>query len=156
MTTAILGIDPGFTGAIAVTDGTQLLVHDMPLRKHGGKNEVHPMGLKKIVAEAHRTLPLRGCVVEDVHAFPEQGLGSTFRFGYGAGVVRGVVECLGFELWRVRPEVWKCALGLRRDKAHARELAARLYPKHKKLFARAKDDGRAEAVLIAHFFYSNL
>jgi crossover junction endodeoxyribonuclease RuvC len=54
----------------------------------------------------------------------------------------------------VVPQVWKKAYGIpggRENKDMARQKASMLFPKYAHLWARKKDDGRAEAVLLAHY-----
>jgi hypothetical protein len=45
-------------------------------------------------------------------------------------------------------------MGLHSDKGESRALAMRLWPDHGDRFARVKDDGRAEAALIAWWWLS--
>jgi crossover junction endodeoxyribonuclease RuvC len=52
----------------------------------------------------------------------------------------------------VRPQVWTKALGVGSDKGAHREAACRLFPTDAEQFARVKDDGRADAALLAHWW----
>ena len=82
-----------------------------------------------------------------------------FNFGVFAGCVHGVLGALGMPMSLVSPGVWKPAMGLRRglnesqaqNKTRARSLAIKLWPEKASEFARVKDDGRAESVLIARY-----
>ena len=65
------------------------------------------------------------------------------------GVWLGILATLGFAYTRVRPGVWKKALGLRSDKEQARLRAMQLYPGAD--LRRKKDHGRAEALLLAWY-----
>ena len=87
--------------------------------------------------------------VEQVGAMPKQGVSSTFRFGMAYGIIRGILAARGLPYQLVRPQVWKKAMGVGRDKDECRLLAARMFPKQADLFVRKKDANRAEAVLIA-------
>ncbi|MFS9669006.1 hypothetical protein, partial [Klebsiella pneumoniae] len=49
----------------------------------------------------------------------------------------------------VKPTVWKSSLQVPRDKNQARARATQLFPSAAAQVARVKDDGRAEAALIA-------
>jgi crossover junction endodeoxyribonuclease RuvC len=49
----------------------------------------------------------------------------------------------------VSPQKWKRHFGLTSDKDESRRAASRLLPKSAHLWARVKDDGRAEAALLA-------
>jgi crossover junction endodeoxyribonuclease RuvC len=67
------------------------------------------------------------------------------------GLVRGVLAALGVPVSLVTPNEWKRAFRLGPDKNEARLIAARLFPASAGRFARASDDGRAEAALLALF-----
>lgn len=142
--TVTIGIDPGASGAIALLDGARLVcVHDIP--HHDGK--VNP------VAVADLLWPWRDeeveVWIEDVHAMPKQGVSSSFKFGRAHGTVEGVLGALRLPVHYVTPAKWKKHLGLTKDKAASRRRATELWPLHAATFARVKDDGRAEAALIA-------
>jgi crossover junction endodeoxyribonuclease RuvC len=100
-------------------------------------------------------------VFEKVGAMPSQGSQSGFRFGQADGKVRGIIEAHGLPIIEVRPEHWKKDLGLTfpkdqeitqaEKKAAAMALARKTFPAAAELLARAKDDGRSESLLIAHW-----
>ena len=69
--------------------------------------------------------------------------------GLGMGVWLGMLATLGLAHPRVRPGVWKKALGLGKDKEAARLRAMQLYPGAD--LRRKKDHGRAEVVLLAYW-----
>ncbi|UGA37931.1 hypothetical protein JOS77_29010 [Chromobacterium haemolyticum] len=147
-----LGIDPGINGAIAVLDGDSLVeVHDMPVveLKSGKttKRSVSPAMLANIM----RQYPGAHVVVEKVGAMPGQGVSSMFNFGKSAGIVEGVCAGLGLPVSFVTPQQWQKRASRRDGKDGSRARAAELFPSQAGLFARVKDDGRAEAVLIAKF-----
>jgi crossover junction endodeoxyribonuclease RuvC len=52
----------------------------------------------------------------------------------------------------VRPQQWTKDLGVGADKGAHREAAMRLYPGDAEQFMRVKDDGRADAALLAHWW----
>ena len=83
---------------------------------------------------------------------PKQGVTSSFNFGRSKGVVEGVFAAAGRPIVYVSPGVWKRALGLSKDKGASRRRAIELWPDHTDKFRRAKDDGRAEAALIALWY----
>jgi crossover junction endodeoxyribonuclease RuvC len=154
MTTTI-GVDPGNSGAIAcIIDGELLGVEDMPTftEVRGGKKRttVDPAGIANIMRGfAAANLETPTVVIERVHAMPGQGVTSSFNFGDGYGCLRGVVAALGYPVVYVQPSVWKKAMGATADKGGSRRLATERWPHHADLFRRVKDDGRAEAALIA-------
>lgn len=147
----VLGVDPGLDGAVAFYDTTAgtIEVHDMPtyevVRNHKTKRDVDADELARLIREAH---PRRG-VVERVGATPQMGVTSAFTFGEGKGVVRGVCAGLGVKLSSVPPQTWQRDMKARGSKRASRDRAAALFPKAAKMFARVKDDGRADATLIA-------
>ena len=155
---AIIAIDPGLTGAIALLDGDELHVWDMPTRQDGKRAEVDGAALALIVGGLGTT----DATLERVGAMPQQGLASAFNFGDTYGCIRGVLEAYGYTITRVTPAVWKFQVGLPALKGVDNRLAARkhasraraqdLFPHHAHLFARVKDDGRAEAALMAWWF----
>ncbi len=140
-----VGIDPGATGAIACLahDGALLWVEDMP---YADGHVLAPI-LARIVLRSHEAH--RHAIVERAQAMPGQGIASTFRYGAGYGAILGVLGALDIPLVTVHPGVWKRGAGLHRDKGASRRRAVELWPDHADLFARVKDDGRAEAALIA-------
>ena len=82
---------------------------------------------------------------------PGQGVVSTFNFGYNAGILLGVLEAHRLTVLKVKPNVWKCNMGLDRNKNTSIALAKKKFPDYSSYFKRAKDDGRAEAALIAWY-----
>ena len=149
-----VGIDPGLHGAIAMFDSYTcvLVVHDMPtvpVRVNGKRrNELDMSVLADILSE----WPLNvTAVVERVHSMPAQGVASSFSFGLVYGAIRQALACGQVPTRLVTPQVWKKYFGLGSGKDEARRMAARMFPEQEKLFARKKDDGRAESSLIAMY-----
>lgn len=147
----IIGIDPGLSGAVAILDtrANYFTVHDMPvfeLKRNGkAKREVNGPELARLVSEAGADI----AVVEAVGAMPGQGVSSVFAFGKGFGIALGVLAGR-IRTEMVPPATWKKAMGLSGlGKDASRAIVTKLYPSEAKQFARVKDDGRAEAVLIA-------
>ena len=145
----ILGVDPGASGALAWVsgDGHLIEVADMPV--------VDVRGKKRVSAADLRALMLRRVVtrvvIEGVGAMPRQGLGSTFVFGYGAGMIEGVATGLAIPVEIVHAATWKRRAGVPADKGAARQMASRMWPGACERFRRVKDDGRAEAALLARW-----
>ena len=148
----VLGIDPGKTGALALYNaaGDTLSVEDVPLLDVGSKRVVDHYGLARIVdawcKDAAPTVYL-----ELVGSMPGEGHAGAFDFGQTAGLLRGVCAAHFLRIEMVTPAKWKRALGVKGDKDVSRQRASTLFPKHSGLFARKKDDGRAEAALIAYY-----
>lgn len=154
----VIGIDPGVTGAIAVLSAEGLLIEDTPYCKPSkGKGEYD------LQAMAHLLAPYRGfgdvhVVIEKVHAMPgggqrTMGATSAFNFGMGWGVWLGLIAGIGCPHTLVAPQRWKKAMlaDMGSEKDHSRMRAMQLFPAVAKMFSRKKDDGRAEAALMAEY-----
>lgn len=150
----VAGIDPGKTGAMAILfdDGT-VTFHDVPRIKLKGKDKP-AWGLWAREWSVALDLATPDMVViENVAARPGQGVTSMFTFGRTLGFVHGLVRATtSCPLHEVSPSQWKAKLGLlNSDKGASRETCANLYPTTAANLSRVKDDGRAEAALLAHF-----
>ena len=149
----ILGIDIGACGAIAMLGlaGELLDVVDMPVLNDGpsGRRAVNPPLLAEIVFKSHASK----AYVELVGARPGEGAVGAFAFGRSRGVVEGVLGACAVPAAHIAPASWKRAVGLpagrQGAKDAARSEAIKRWPAKAALFARVKDDGRAEAALIA-------
>lgn len=148
----VVAIDPGQSGAVACIDTKtgSVRVADMPTmgRGSGSKRRVNAALLCGIVA----TFDADAGVVEEVSAMPRQGVASTFAFGEAYGTARTAIIAAGLPIHHVRPRKWKGHFGLGKSKDASRTRAVELYPELAGELARVKDDGRAEAVLIARWF----
>lgn len=81
-----------------------------------------------------------------------QSASAAFAFGKVAGQLEQALADNNIPTISVAPARWKLAMGLRgADKHASRVLAAQLYPHAAQLFARAKDDGAAEAALLIRY-----
>jgi len=145
-----IGIDPGISGAIALyaPKAAWLEVHDMPVLPRGnkGKSQVDGYAVADIISSAGASPSV---MIERASASPGAGVASMFNYGFGAGVIEGVVCALNVHLTYVTPATWKKHFRLTRDKGLSRSLACQRFPKYSELFRRVKDDGRAEAALLA-------
>lgn len=149
----IVGIDPGFGGAIALLDPTTrlLVMHDMPtLKGTNGKTMTDRRALGRILMPTNfntRNISM----VENVSYMQHDGKDRVWQFGKHKGHIEMAVDGLGFETYEVTPAVWKkyFKMATGSDKAASRALAMARFPRHEDLFRRVKDDGRAEAALIA-------
>lgn len=145
----IIGIDPGFSGAIAFLEKDRLAIFDLPLTLFMNRKQIDGQEFSSLIIEHIHLIEF--AVIEDVNSMPNQGVVSTFRFGYSAGILLGVLQAHGIRVLRVKPAVWKTALNLSRDKKKSLQLARKTFPDYQFYFKRAKDDGRAEAALLAQF-----
>jgi len=112
-----------------------------------GKTEINLYELHEIL-EPETDEP-HMAIIEQVAAMRGQGVTSMFRFGQSYGVTQMAVAAHKIPMQFVTPAKWKSYLGLSRDKGVSRSLASQRFPKQADLFKRVKDDGRAEAALLA-------
>lgn len=152
----IIGIDPGISGALALIDPATMRVWriaDMPTAEANGKRSVSAGLLALTITEWASLASATGrrllAIVEEVGAMPGQGVTSMFSFGRSFGVILGVLAGCGVALELVRPAAWKKAARISKDKGSARKAAQERFPESAGMFARVKDDGRAEAALLA-------
>jgi len=163
---AYVGIDPGMSGAIALwaPDESELQVIDMPVHEIDGKNRIDLYRLANELRAMDAICPVVRATVERVNAMPpivglgrkvrSAGTASSFAFGFAAGAAQMGVAAMGWHVVLVVPQVWKKAYGLRggvENKDASRQRASEVFPKHAHLWARKKDNGRAEAALLAHY-----
>jgi crossover junction endodeoxyribonuclease RuvC len=147
----VLGIDPGLSGAIAILDGDELVsVEDVPILEVAGKRHIDAYGLARII-DSYVAGEKALAWLEFVAASPQMGVTSAFRFGETYGLIRGVLAANFVRTETVPPRVWKKAMGVKADKDGCRMAAIKLFPRRSELFARKRDDGRAEAALIAAY-----
>jgi crossover junction endodeoxyribonuclease RuvC len=149
----IMGIDPGLSGAIAIYDTAtgELMVEDMPTvevtRNGKAKREISAQLLSEAIAAAYA----QQAYLERVGAMPGQGVSSVFSFGRSVGMLEGVLAALDIPTTIVPPTTWQRKVNVRGGKDGSRERAMQLFPKYAHLFSRKKDDGRADAALIAYY-----
>lgn len=146
----VIGIDPGFTGAVAIFRPSirALSIYDMPVMPNSkGKTEINLYALHDILEREDDTRHI--AVVEQVAAMRGQGVSSMFRFGQGFGAIQMSLAAHKIEARYITPSKWKSHFNLSRDKGLSRSIASQRFPEYADMFKRAKDDGRAEACLIA-------
>ena len=132
----------------------QVTVWDMPTgATPKGKRELD----RYRVLSGLGALPDGPVWMEQVASMPGQGVSSSFRFGEGVGILKMAVAACGRELRMVPPSVWKRHFGLVFPKGTpkasvknaSRMMACSRFPQMVEQLARVKDEGRAEALLIA-------
>jgi len=150
----MIGIDPGVTGGVALfLDGELLAVDPLPTRArlYGSGLQLDGAGLKSWLMEMRAGRPCVA-ILEAVSSRPGQGVRSVFNFGHCLGTIEGVLASLGIPYQLVSASVWKKRAGLiGKPKSASRSLAMQLFPDQTDRFKRVKDDGLAEACLIAKF-----
>lgn len=148
----VAGIDPGKGGAMSINfpDGA-ILVYDVPLVEKNKKTVPAWSEWKRTWRYALEFAGPDLVVIEDVSARPGQGVTSMFSFGRTLGFVHGLIP-IDTRIEFVSPAVWKPKMGLANaGKGLAREKARTMFPRYACHYARVKDDGRAEAALIAEY-----
>lgn len=151
----IAGIDPGKSGALAILyeDGTVTL-YDVPTIKLKGKERPAWREWQNLWRNVLEFAEPGMIVIEDIAARPGQGVTSMFTFGRTLGFVHALALSADSNpaIHFVTPSVWKGKLGLlNSSKGASREKCRNLYPSTASEIARVKDDGRAEACLLAHY-----
>lgn len=154
----ILAVDPGINGAMALfVRGHAELVIDMPtvIQRVNRNNRRHPdnRALSSLMAAAIEHAGVRPLlIVERVSATPKDGSSRAFVFGRFFECVRQCGACYGLDQRTVPPNKWKQDLRLGKEKAKSLDHARQLFPAFRNRLARVKDDGRAEALLIGHWY----
>lgn len=153
---AWIGADPGMSGAVAlyVPALNHVAVHDMPRLESGALDHWTLAAWLGHWAQAYN---VRGATIERVHAMPKQGVTSSFSFGDSFGAIKQAIASAGMRFTLVQPAVWKLIYGLqggRENKVASAEKVVAMFPELKPQMYGPKGgvkDGRAEAVLLAHF-----
>ncbi len=155
----IIGIDPGVSGSICFfKDGKILDVVEMPVMNEGKKNKKQVNGAqiyneitKKINSNPETNIRV---VIEHVTAMPGQGVTSMFNFGQSLGVLKGICSAMRLPMFFVRPAKWKRYFNLiNSEKDASRTRAIEIFPDFSSQLSKKKDSNKADAILIASFYY---
>lgn len=136
-----LGIDPGKAGAIAVMDGDDMsvVVYDMPATIEEKRAILSEIGAVRV-----------GWIEKPF--FPRMiGIKNAVTIAQAYGEMRACLFFAGVPTNEIPPAAWKKTFGLSTDKDASRAYAASVFPDQAHLWTRKKDDGRAEAALIAYY-----
>ena len=156
----IIGIDPGLSGAIAILENNKVLrIFDMPVMSEGKKNkrQINSALLVNILKDNISNNEEISVVIEQVNAMPGQGVTSMFNFGQSFGVLKGICSALQLSMFFVRPAKWKKYHNLiNSNKDSSRTKAIEIFPYISHELSRKKDSNKADAILIASFFYKSL
>lgn len=140
----ILGVDPGMSGGLALLTRETGALHwaeAMPvLRNTVPTVDVRQLG--HLLTGAHDVF----AYVERAQAFPRMAASSVFNYGVIFGSILTALADLGIGYEFVSAAAWKRAAKLTADKGGSLDRVAQLYPT---LGLKRKDDGLAEAILIA-------
>jgi len=152
---SVIGIDPGLSGAIAILrDDGSAEVYDAPtmwVPKGKGRRREYLLG---DVLDTLRLAGITVAAIEAVSTRPGQSAQSSLSIGYGKGIYLMGLTALSIPFEIVTPQRWKGVMldGVGKDgkdKVASRLAAQRLFPKAD--LGSRKDQGRAEALLIAEY-----
>ncbi len=155
----IIGIDPGISGSICFfQDGKIVDVIEMPTMTEGKKNkkQVNSSQVFNEISEKIKKLDKNEIkvVIEQVSAMPGQGVTSMFNFGQSFGILKGVCSAMQLPMYFVRPAKWKKYFNLiNSEKDASRTRAIEVFPNFSSQLSRKKDSNKADAILIASFYY---
>lgn len=151
---AIIGVDPGQKGGVAVISGNELVSNDItPRIKHKNKWEYDVRAMNELLVKVKHLNPVM--YLEKVHSMPKQGVRSTFNFGTGYGIWIGLATANNIPLELVTPQKWKGKILADTDKSKGAAItkAIRVFPhvdlKPGRLITH--HDGMADAICIALF-----
>ena len=155
----IIGIDPGIAGAICFfSSGNVIDVIDMPTMAEGKKNKKQVNGRQiyneiMLIKNKFKNEKM-SVIVEQVSAMPGQGVTSMFNFGQSFGVIKGICSAMELPIFYVRPAKWKKYYGLiKTEKDASRTKVIEIFPYISSQLSRKKDSNKADAILIASYFY---
>jgi len=155
----IIGIDPGISGSICFfQDGEILDVIEMPTMTEGKKNkkQVNGSQIFNEISERIKKIDKKNIkvVIEHVSAMPGQGVTSMFNFGQSFGILKGICSAMRLPMYFVRPIKWKKYFNLiNSEKDASRTRAIEIFPYFSPKLSRKKDSNKADAILIANFYY---
>ncbi len=155
----IIGIDPGISGSLCfLEDGIIKDVVEMPTMIEGKKNkkQVNGSQIYNEIIERIKLIEKKNIkvVIEQVSAMPGQGVTSMFNFGQSFGILKGICSAMQLPVYFVRPAKWKKYFNLiKSEKDASRTRAIEIFPYFSTQLSRKKDSNKADAILIASFFY---
>ena len=155
----IIGIDPGISGSICfLEDGIIKDVLEMPTMTEGKKNkkQVNGSQIYNEISFRIKTYEKKNIkvVIEQVSAMPGQGVTSMFNFGQSFGILKGICSAMQLPIYFVRPAKWKKYFNLiNSEKDASRTRAIEIFPYFSSQLSKKKDANKADAILIASFYY---
>ena len=155
----VIGIDPGISGSICFfQDGKIIDVVEMPTMTEGKKNkkQVNGSQIYNEISDRINKLDKKDIkvIIEQVSAMPGQGVTSMFNFGQSFGILKGICSAMQLPMYFVRPAKWKKYFNLiNSEKDASRTRAIEIFPYFSGQLSRKKDSNKADAILIASFYY---
>lgn len=174
-----IGADPGISGGIAIIDGSSGGLIDAwntpiirRLNNKGSYNStVDSVALLENLLRIEKKSQIHDHVdilVEQVHAMPNQGVSSSFSFGQNYGSLLSALELFAYysdapstislitpSMWKKHYEITGKGLTTTERKGIAIDKATEIFGdfNRHKYWSRKKDDGVAEAALLARYSY---
>ena len=155
----VIGIDPGISGSICFfQDGKIIDVVETPTMTEGKKNkkQVNGSQIFNEISEKIKKIDKKDVkvVIEQVSAMPGQGGTSMFNFGQSFGILKGICSAMQLPMYFVRPIKKKKYFNLiNSEKDASRTRAIEIFPYFSSQLSRKKDSNKADAILIASFYY---
>ena len=156
----IIGIDPGINGALCFFENGEVRdIVEIPSMAEGKKNKRQINGPQTYNEISRRIEGFQkkniAVVIEQVSAMPGQGVTSMFNFGQSFGVLKGICSAMQLPVHFVRPAKWKKYFNLiKTEKDASRTKVIEIFPYISSKLSRKKDSNKADAILIASFFYN--
>ena len=155
----IIAIDPGISGSLCFFEEGKIIdIIEMPNMAAGKKNKRQVNG-----AQIYNEISLRiknfqkediKVVIEQVSAMPGQGVTSMFNFCQSFLVLKGICSAMQLPMYFVRPAKWKKYFNLINTKKDAsRTKAIEIFPYISSQLSKKKDANKADAILLASFFF---
>jgi crossover junction endodeoxyribonuclease RuvC len=150
-----VGIDPGLYGAVAVLPDAEIFDTPIAEVRDGSRrrNKHLPREMFLLLERVHRQEPITCAALENVHSWPGMGVVPAFGLGHALGLWEMALAALAIPYELIRPQDWKKAMmqGMGKEKGAARVRAQQIFPSVAGQLSRVRDDGRAEALLMAEF-----
>lgn len=142
---AVLGVDPGVRGGIALLQDSGALIHAQPLDPSMTETEL--VGRIKFMADLLAHYGAHVCFFEKVQYMRGDGGKGAFTFGGINGLLRGALLASGVKLCYIYPAMWQARLGCLTggNKNVTKAAAQKLFPAVKITHA------IADALLIAEY-----
>lgn len=100
-----IGIDPGSHGFVSVIDSEGKFVESFPLLKDSKNVDVVEMSQTLFQLSKYEDNCL--VVIENIHAIFGSSAKGTFKFGFIAGLIEGIISTIGLPYVKVNPKVWQ-------------------------------------------------
>ncbi len=155
----IIGIDPGISGSICFFENGKILdVIEMPTMIDGKKNkkQVNGSQIFNEISKRIKEIDKKNIrvIIEHVSAMPGQGVTSMFNFGQSFGILKGICSAMQISMYFIRPAKWKKYFNLiNSEKDASRTKAIEIFPYFSSNLAKKKDSNKADAILIASYYY---